>query len=119
MKKKERLKIKEVKKKFQKKRRLKIFKNSLFFSVFSVSVFFRKCYILFDFSSFHEGFFALKIAAFLALFFSTFCRFFVGVTPLRSLLFSVAAVFCLYLPPPLYRRSRNKSNPKKNFFYFF
>ena len=86
-KKKERLKIKEVKKSFKKKRRLKIFKIAYFLAFFSVSVFFRNAiyYLLFHRSM--RALFALKIAAFFAVVLTAFCHFlpfFVGATPLRS-----------------------------------
>ena len=99
--------------------RLKNFQNSLFFSVFSVFLFFGSAIYSLLFRRSMRVLFALKIASFLALFFSTFCRFFACVSQLRSLLSSVAAAFMLYLPPPYTGGAEISLTPKKIFFYFF
>ena len=118
--KKRKIKNKRGEKKVSKKGETEKFsKIAYFLAFFSVSVFFGNAIYSLLFHRSMRVIFALKIAAFLALFFSTFCRFFVGVTPLRSLLFGVAAVFCLYLPPPYIGRAEISLTLKKIFFYFF
>ena len=111
-----------MKKKFQKKVKPKILKNSLFFSVLAFLCFFGSAiyYLLFHRSM--RVIFALKIAAFFAGVLATFCHFLPFF--LLALLRYVRNCAAWRLSPcstypPLYRRSRNKSNPKKNFFIFF
>ena len=112
-------KIKEVKKKFQKKCETENFQNSLFFSVFSVFLFFGNAIYSLLFHRSMRAFFALKISAFFGVVFLHFLPVFCRRCSVTFVAVQRGGCLLSLPTPPLYRRSRNKSNPKKNFFIFF
>ena len=116
---KERLKNKRGEKKVSKKSETENFQKQPIFQRFQRFCVFSELLYILCFSSFHEGYFCPQNSG-------VFCRCSYRFLPFFCRRYSVTFVAvqrggCLYaLPtPPLYRRSRNKSNPKKNFFIFF